>query len=64
VRAVDDGTRIDVRAASRYGRTDFGSNPTRLPGLLDDVDARLTASAEEQRERPTPRPPAPPTARR
>jgi uncharacterized protein (DUF1499 family) len=68
VRAVDDGTRIDVRSASRYGRTDFGSNASRIRGLLDDVDARLTASAEEQRERPTPRPPvkppAPPTARR
>jgi uncharacterized protein (DUF1499 family) len=68
VRAVEDGARIDVRSASRYGRTDFGSNAARIRSLLDDIDARVTASVEEQRERPTPRAPAkttpPPAARR
>jgi uncharacterized protein (DUF1499 family) len=68
VRATDDTARIDVRSASRYGRTDFGSNAARIRNLLDDIDARVTTSTQEQRERPQPRqpaaPPGAPTARR
>jgi hypothetical protein len=42
VRADADGSRIDVRSASRYGRHDFGTNAARIKGLLDDIDDRLT----------------------
>jgi uncharacterized protein (DUF1499 family) len=42
VRADADGSRIDVRSASRYGRHDFGTNASRIKSLLDDIDDRLT----------------------
>src|SRR6185295_8458799 len=42
VRPEDDGSRIDVRSASRYGRHDFGANASRIKSLLDDIDDRLT----------------------
>jgi uncharacterized protein (DUF1499 family) len=47
VRREDDGTRIDVRSASRYGRHDFGSNASRIKGLLEDIDDRLTDDSEK-----------------
>ena len=43
VRATTDGTRIDIRSASRYGRHDLGSNAARVRALLDDIDAVLSA---------------------
>jgi uncharacterized protein (DUF1499 family) len=61
VRPADEGARIDVRSASRYGRHDFGSNAERIKGLLEDIDERITAAAEEKAERPTPRPSKPAT---
>src|SRR6478672_9857041 len=47
VRPEDDGSRIDVRSASRYGRHDFGANASRIKSLLDDIDDRLTADDEK-----------------
>jgi uncharacterized protein (DUF1499 family) len=47
VRREDDGSRIDVRSASRYGRHDFGANASRIKSLLDDIDDRLTADDEK-----------------
>jgi uncharacterized protein (DUF1499 family) len=47
VRADPDGTRIDMRSASRYGRHDFGSNASRIKSLLDDIDDRLTDDSEK-----------------
>jgi hypothetical protein len=47
VRREDDGSRIDVRSASRYGRHDFGANASRVKSLLDDIDDRLTADDEK-----------------
>ena len=47
VRADPDGTRIDMRSASRYGRQDFGSNAARIKSLLDDIDDRLTDDNEK-----------------
>ena len=38
VRATQDGARIDVRSASRYGRHDLGANAARVRSLIDDVD--------------------------
>jgi hypothetical protein len=46
-----------VRSASRYGRHDFGTNAARVRSLLDDIDARINAHTEEQRERTPPRQP-------
>ena len=34
----EDGARIDVRSASRYGTHDFGANAARIRSLLEDID--------------------------
>jgi len=59
VRPDEDGARIDVRSASRYGHHDFGSNAARIKSLLEDIDARISEKNEEKAERPTPPKPAP-----
>jgi uncharacterized protein (DUF1499 family) len=38
VRFDDEGSRIDIRSSSRYGRTDFGTNAARVRRLLSDID--------------------------
>jgi uncharacterized protein (DUF1499 family) len=48
IRPDDDGSRIDVRSASRYIPHDFGGNASRIRSLLEDVEAR--ADTEEKRE--------------
>jgi uncharacterized protein (DUF1499 family) len=68
IRAIPDGSRIDVRSASRYGRHDFGTNASRVRNLLEDIDD-LVSSKEDRQERPQKQRPAPakpgqPTARR
>src|SRR5436305_587077 len=47
IRRDDDGAKIDVRSASRFGRHDFGSNAARIRSLLEDIDDRLTADNEK-----------------
>lgn len=47
IRREDDGSKIDVRSASRYGRHDFGTNAARIKSLLEDIDDRLTADDEK-----------------
>ncbi len=59
VRAEDEGAKIDVRSASRYGRHDFGTNASRIRSLLEDVDDRVTAE-EEKAGRSAPKQPKPP----
>jgi hypothetical protein len=59
VRPDEDGARIDVRSASRYGRHDFGTNAARIRSLLDVIDTRLSDTAEEKLEKPPPKPAAP-----
>ncbi len=51
VRPTDDGARIDVRSASRYGRHDFGANASRIRSLLEDIDDRVTDDEREGRAR-------------
>jgi len=51
IRAVPDGTRIDVRSASRYSSRDFGANAARIRSLLEDIDDALAT-------KPVPSPPA------
>jgi uncharacterized protein (DUF1499 family) len=47
VRPDDEGSKIDVRSASRYGRHDFGTNASRIRSLLEDIDDRLTADSDK-----------------
>jgi uncharacterized protein (DUF1499 family) len=56
VRPSEDGARIDVRSASRYGRHDFGTNAARIKALLEDIDQRISDAAEERLEKPPPKP--------
>jgi hypothetical protein len=57
VRATTDGSRIDVRSASRYGRHDFGANASRVRNLISDIDDVL---ALPQKPAPAPAVPKPP----
>ncbi|AMN41048.1 DUF1499 domain-containing protein [Rhodoplanes sp. Z2-YC6860] len=60
IRPDDDGSRIDVRSASRYGRHDFGGNASRIRSLLEDVEARAdTEEKREQRQQQKPQKPSP-----
>lgn len=40
----DNGARIDVRSASRYGASDFGRNAQRVRDILKEIVGRLEAS--------------------
>jgi hypothetical protein len=50
IRATNDGARIDVRSASRYGRNDLGSNAVRVRDLISDIDDILSAPQDEEEE--------------
>jgi len=50
VRSTPDGSRIDVRSASRYGRHDLGANAARVRALIEDVDEVLSAPAPEKKQ--------------
>ena len=54
VRAAEDGARIDMRSASRYGTHDFGANASRLRSLSGDIDD--VAGAEKAKPKPPPKP--------
>lgn len=44
IRQVENGVRVDMRSASRYGRTDFGSNARRIQSFMGQLmDARRRA---------------------
>src|SRR3954454_5820900 len=47
VRRDDEGSKIDVRSASRSARHDFGTNASRIRSLLEDIDDRLTADSDK-----------------
>lgn len=59
VRATADGSRIDVRSASRYGRRDFGTNAARVRNLIADIDTVLAMPVPE----PVPQKKPPPAAK-
>ena len=59
VRVTSDGTRIDVRSASRYGRSDLGSNAERVRDLISDIDDILTKPVPENAPEKKPPRPAP-----
>jgi uncharacterized protein (DUF1499 family) len=55
VRADGPGSRIDVRSSSRYGSFDFGTNATRVRGLVDDIDDVIGSQKPEQPATPAPK---------
>jgi uncharacterized protein (DUF1499 family) len=54
VRAAEDGARVDMRSASRYGQRDFGANASRLRSLSSDIDD--LAGVEKPKPKPPPKP--------
>ncbi len=54
----DDGARVDIRSASRYGLWDFGVNAARVRSLLEDINIRAASI------KPEPPPPPPKKQRR
>ena len=63
VRPTSDGTRIDVRSASRYGRHDLGTNAQRVRALIEDIDTVLATPVPEKKQTPPPKLPQPPPAK-
>jgi uncharacterized protein (DUF1499 family) len=53
VRATQEGARIDVRSASRYGRHDLGANAARVRALIEDVDDVLATPAPDKKQQQT-----------
>jgi uncharacterized protein (DUF1499 family) len=54
VRAAEDGARVDIRSASRYGVHDFGANASRIRSLSEDIDD--LAGAEKPKPKAPPKP--------
>jgi len=54
VRAAEDGARVDMRSASRYGKHDFGANAARLRSLSNDIDD--VAGVEKSKPKPAAKP--------
>lgn len=48
IRATSEGTRVDARSSSRYGRYDFGTNAARLRTLLEDIDDATSIDRTEK----------------
>ena len=45
-----DGSRVDIRSASRYFESDLGSNAARVTKLIDDLNTAAEAAAAEAGE--------------
>jgi uncharacterized protein (DUF1499 family) len=52
IRPTREGAKIDIRSASRFGTSDFGTNAARVLTLLDDIDDAATPEKPEREERP------------
>jgi uncharacterized protein (DUF1499 family) len=52
-----DGSRVDIRSASRYFESDLGSNAARVSKLIDDIS---TAAESANLKKPLPPPKLPP----
>src|SRR5262249_17828699 len=52
VRAETDGARIDARSSSRYGEHDFGTNASRIRGLMNDVEDAIRGQKPERPAQP------------
>jgi uncharacterized protein (DUF1499 family) len=49
IRPAQEGARVDVRSASRYGRSDLGANASRVRALIEDIDD--VAGTEEEKQK-------------
>lgn len=58
-RQAGEGTRVDMRSASRYGQNDFGTNARRISALLEEIDEAIASAPEPRVEQPQRKPPAP-----
>lgn len=47
---LGQGSRVDLRSASRFGRHDFGANAARLRGLMEEIEAAADAAPEPRPE--------------
>jgi uncharacterized protein (DUF1499 family) len=54
LRPNGEGTRIDIRSASRYGRHDLGTNAARVRSLSEDIDEAIASLEPEKPQRPAP----------
>jgi hypothetical protein len=50
VSPLGNGTRVDVRSASRVGLHDFGANASRVRTLLEDLDDAIAAAPDPKAE--------------
>jgi uncharacterized protein (DUF1499 family) len=57
IRAEPDGARIDARSSSRYGQFDFGTNASRIRGLINEIEDAIKQQRPEK-------PPAPPPTKK
>jgi hypothetical protein len=46
IRFDEEGSRVDIRSSSRYGRTDFGTNAARIRRMLSDIDDSAGSEGE------------------
>jgi len=60
VRPAREGARVDIRSASRYGRSDLGVNASRVRALIEDI--AVAARAEEKNPKKPVAAEAPPPA--
>jgi uncharacterized protein (DUF1499 family) len=63
VRPTQEGARIDIRSASRYGRHDLGGNAQRVRALIEDIDTVLATPVPEKKQAPPKLPQPPPPAK-
>jgi uncharacterized protein (DUF1499 family) len=56
VTPVGNGSRIDVRSASRYGWHDLGGNAARVSSLLEEIDEALASAPEQKQPEPKKQP--------
>ena len=63
VTPLSDGSRVDVRSASRYGSHDFGANARRVTALLADIDDEAGNVPDSARTDEPPQPKAAPQRR-
>jgi uncharacterized protein (DUF1499 family) len=55
---MNQGTRVDVRSASRFGTHDLGANASRIRSLLEDIDDAVTSAPEPRQPQPVKAPPS------
>ena len=47
-----DGSRVDIRSASRYFESDLGSNAARISKLIDDINTAVDSAVAKPVKKP------------